>query len=44
VGDEEEILADLERLRERSGASYIVVFEEDMEAFAPVVQRAVETA
>jgi probable F420-dependent oxidoreductase len=39
VGTIDEIVAALQARRERHGISYIVVFERDMEAFAPVVAR-----
>jgi probable F420-dependent oxidoreductase len=39
IGTVDQIVADLQQRRERWGLSYYVVFERDMEAFAPVVAR-----
>ncbi len=39
IGSIEQIVDDLQALRERHGISYIEVFPHDMEAFAPVVAR-----
>jgi hypothetical protein len=35
----EQIIEDIQMKRERFGISYFVVFDEHMEAFAPVVAR-----
>jgi probable F420-dependent oxidoreductase len=39
IGTVDQIVEDLQRRRERWGMSYYVVFERDMDAFAPVVTR-----
>ena len=39
VGTIDQIIEDLEARRERFGVSYVTVFGEDAEAFAPVVAR-----
>jgi hypothetical protein len=39
LGTVEEICETLRQRRERYGISYLTVFERDMEAFAPVVER-----
>jgi hypothetical protein len=39
VGTPEQICEDVQERRARYGISYISVFEENMEAFAPVVAR-----
>ena len=39
IGEVEQIVEKLHQNRERFGFSYYVVFDDDMESFAPVVQR-----